>query len=101
MRVYLIILGMAAVTLLPRLLPALLIDRLPMSPRLERFLSLIPYTAMTALVVPGGVVTAVPDYPAAGVLGAAVAVCISLIKPKPIYAICGAVLAALAVLALS
>jgi len=99
-RVYLIILGMAAVTLLPRLLPALLIDRLPMSRRVERFLSLIPYTAMTALVIPG-VVTAIPDRPAAGVLGAAAAVVISLIKPKPIYAICGAVLAALAVLALT
>jgi len=55
---------------------------------------------MTALVIPG-VVTAIPDRAAVAVQGVAAADGISLIKPKPIYAICGAVLAALAVLALT
>ncbi|HHT16345.1 MAG TPA: AzlD domain-containing protein [Papillibacter sp.] len=99
MNPYLVICGMAVVTLLPRLLPAALIDRLPMSPRVERFLRLIPYTAMTALIVPG-VVKVDPEQPLAGIIGAAVAVVISLIRPKPIYAICGAVLSAMAVMAL-
>ena len=85
-------------TLLPRLIPAALIDRLPMSPRVERFLRLIPYTAMTALIIPG-VVKADPERPLAGIAGAAAAVVVSLIRPKPIYAIAGAVLAAMAVIA--
>jgi len=98
MSTYLIIAGMAVVTLLPRLIPAALIDRLPMSKRVERFLRLIPYTAMTALIFPG-VVKVDPERPLAGILGAAAAVVVSLIRPKPIYAMVGAVLSAMAVIA--
>lgn len=48
-----LILGMAVVTYIPRALPAVLIDRLHFGPKLERFLQLIPYTAMAALIFPG------------------------------------------------
>lgn len=49
----LLVLGMAAVTFLPRLLPFLAIsaDKLPL--RLRRFLEYIPYAALGALIVPG------------------------------------------------
>lgn len=53
MKVVLLILGMAVVTYLPRAIPAALIDNLRFGEKTERFLSLIPYTAMTALVFPG------------------------------------------------
>ncbi len=49
----LIILGMCAVSYLPRVVPALFISRIKFSPYFKRFLDLIPYTAMTALVFPG------------------------------------------------
>ena len=51
--VLLLILGMAAVTYIPRALPAVLIDRIKFGARFARFLELIPYTAMTALIFPG------------------------------------------------
>ena len=51
--IYLMILGMSLVTYLPRVLPAFLMGRIRLSARVERFLQLIPYTAMTALVFPG------------------------------------------------
>ena len=55
MRAELILLcfGMMAVTYLPRALPAALVDKLKFSPRVEKFLKLIHYTAMAALVIPG------------------------------------------------
>lgn len=69
--IYLMILGMTAVTYLPRALPALLMGRLHLGPRVQRFLRLIPYTAMTALVFPG--VFSVDADPLLGLAGAAVA----------------------------
>lgn len=51
--ILLLVLGMAAVTYLPRALPAVLIEKLHFGPKLEKFLQLIPYTAMAALICPG------------------------------------------------
>ena len=51
--VNLVILGCALVTFIPRLIPALFIDKLNFSPKLEKFLNLIPYTALAALICPG------------------------------------------------
>ena len=49
----LLFLGMTAVTYVPRALPVLLLGRVRLGPRAEKFLKLIPYTAMSALVFPG------------------------------------------------
>lgn len=51
--VNLVILGCALVTFIPRLIPALFIDKLNFSPKFEKFLNLIPYTALAALICPG------------------------------------------------
>lgn len=48
----LIILAMAVVTYLPRLVPALFIGKVRFNPFFQRFLNLIPYAAMSALVFP-------------------------------------------------
>lgn len=48
-----VILGCAVVTFIPRLIPALFIDRLEFPPKVEKFLNLIPYTALAALICPG------------------------------------------------
>ncbi len=48
-----LILGMMAVTYLPRLLPLLVMTERPLPPLLKRFLVYIPYTALSALIVRG------------------------------------------------
>lgn len=48
-----LILGMAAVTYLPRLIPLLVMTQRPLPAGLRRFLLYIPYTALSALVVRG------------------------------------------------
>ncbi|MGN1047667.1 MAG: AzlD domain-containing protein [Eubacteriales bacterium] len=67
-----LILGMAFVTYIPRAIPAVLIDKIKFGRKAEKFLKLIPYTAMTALIFPG-VITVDPSNPAIGIAGGAVA----------------------------
>ena len=66
--IWLLILGMAVVTYVPRALPAVLIEKMHFSPKVEKFLKLIPYTAMAALIFPG-VLSADAARPEIGVIG--------------------------------
>ena len=64
----LIVIGMTLVTYIPRALPAVFLDRIKPGPKVERFLNLIPYTAMAALIFPG-VLTVDAAQPLIGILG--------------------------------
>ena len=66
------ILGCAIVTFIPRVIPALFIDRLEFPPKVEKFLNLIPYTALAALICPG-VLTVDNQLWYIGLIGAVVA----------------------------
>lgn len=68
----LVVLGCALVTFIPRLIPALFIDKLNFSPKVEKFLNLIPYTALAALICPG-VLTVDSQLWYIGLIGAVVA----------------------------
>lgn len=63
-----LILGMAFVTYIPRALPAVVIEHLRFSPKTEKFLRLIPYTAMATLIFPG-VITVDAARPEIGIVG--------------------------------
>lgn len=67
-----LILGMAAVTYIPRALPIFLSGKMKFGGKPEKFLKLIPYTAMAALIVPG-VFTVDAAHPAIGIAGGLVA----------------------------
>ncbi len=70
--IMIVILGCALVTFIPRLIPALCIDRLNFSPKVEKFLNLIPYTSLAALICPG-VLTVDNQLWYIGLIGAVVA----------------------------
>ncbi len=63
-----LILGMAAVTYLPRLLPFLILSNRKIHWRVDAFLKCIPAAAIDALIIPG-VFTATPDIPVAALGG--------------------------------
>ena len=67
-----VILGCTIVTFIPRLIPALFVDRLDFPPKVEKFLNLIPYTALAALICPG-VLTVDNQLWYIGLIGAVVA----------------------------
>lgn len=75
----LIIAGMTAATYIPRLLPFTLLKNRTASKYLDRFLKLIPYTALGALILPG-ILTATPQMPLAGLIGGAVALGICIFR---------------------
>lgn len=81
----LVILGCALVTFIPRLIPALFIDKLDFPPKVEKFLNLIPYTALAALICPG-VLTVDNQLWYIGLIGAIVAAGLSW-KKVPLGAI--------------
>ena len=51
--ILLLLLGMSLVTYIPRALPAALTQKMRFGRRFEKFLRLIPYTAMAALIFTG------------------------------------------------
>lgn len=64
----LIILGMAAVTYGPRLIPFLLLSNKEIPKRVDTFLKCIPVAAIGALIIPG-IFSATPDMPMAALSG--------------------------------
>lgn len=80
-----VILGCALVTFIPRLIPAIFVDKLNFGPKVEKFLNLIPYTALAALICPG-VLTVDNQLWYIGLIGAVVAADLSW-KKVPLGAI--------------
>ncbi|MBQ8818530.1 MAG: AzlD domain-containing protein [Clostridia bacterium] len=82
MNIALLIFGMALVTYIPRVIPAFVVDKIRFGKRLGKFINLIPYTAMTALIVPG-IFNMDAKHWYVGAIGGAVAILLSCIKKIP------------------
>ena len=91
MRIVILIIGMGIVTYIPRMLPAVLIEKIKLSRNMEKFLSLIPYTAMAALIFPG-VLSVDEKNMSIGLVGAVVAVILSYLKLPIMLVVIGAIL---------
>lgn len=87
----LLILGMALVTYIPRVLPAFVINNLKFSPKVEKFLRLIPYTAMSALIFPG-ILNVDKNRLEIGIVGGLVACVLACFKMPVIVCVVGAIL---------
>ena len=96
MKILAVVLGMAAATYLPRLLPVFIIDRFNPPGYVMKWLKCIPYAALGALIFPG-ILSVEEGSPAAGLAGGAAAVAISIFKPNVIYAVAGSILVTAAV----
>lgn len=79
------ILGCALVTFIPRLIPAIFVGQINFDKKMEKFLDLIPYTALSALIIPG-VLTVDNQLWYIGLIGAIVAAAMSW-KKVPLGAI--------------
>jgi branched-subunit amino acid transport protein len=89
--IILIIIGMALVTMLPRIVPAFIVDKLLFKDWVNRWLSAIPYAALGALIFPG-IMTVNPDKPYIGLLGGIVAIGLAFIGLNVIFVVIGAIL---------
>jgi len=96
-RLVMLLAGMLLVTYLPRLAPFLMMQDLRLAPRLKRFLELIPFTALGALILPG-VLTSVPGHPLAMAAGIGVAAVWAWWKGGIVVPVVGAIAVAYGVL---
>lgn len=91
MKYIFLVLGMAAVTYLPRLLPALFLDRFKFPGWFRKWLQSIPYAALGALIFPG-VLLVDKDQPLLGLAGGIVALVLSLLRLHVILVMAGSIL---------
>jgi len=85
-----VILGMAAVTYGPRLIPFFLMTNREIPKRVDAFLKCIPMAAIGALIIPG-VFNATPDMPMAALSGMAFTMFFGLWKGGIIIPVLGSV----------
>ena len=85
-----IILGMTAATYIPRALPAVILDKLKFNVKVEKFLKLIPYTAMSALIFPG-IFTVDTAHPEIGIVGGLVAILLAWRKVQVVLCVLAAI----------
>jgi branched-subunit amino acid transport protein len=90
--ILLIIAGMSLATMLPRLIPVFIVEKLQFRPWLNRMLSAIPFAALGALIFPG-IITVIPEQPHIGIIGGIVAVLLSFLGLNVIFVVIGAIAA--------
>ena len=88
--IILLIVLMTLVTYLPRALPSFVINKVKLSDKTQKFLKLIPYTAMSALIFPG-IFTSVGDKYYFGLIGGGVAAVLALFKCPVVICVIAAV----------
>ena len=71
--IWIIIIGMALVTFIPRVLPVFIMDSIEFPEWLEKWLKAIPYAALGALIFPG-IMNTIPDRPWIGLVAGVIAI---------------------------
>lgn len=71
--IWVIIIGMALVTFIPRIVPAFIVDYIHFPSWANKWLQAIPYAALGALIFPG-ITTVIPDKPHIGLIAGGVAI---------------------------
>lgn len=86
-----IIIGMSLVTMIPRLIPVFLVDKLQFRPWVNRWLNAIPYAALGALIFPG-ILSVIPEEPLIGIIGGVVAILLAYFGLNVVLVVIGAIL---------
>jgi len=92
--IFIIIIGMSLVTMLPRIIPAFLVERIIFKDWINKWLSAIPYAALGAMIFPGILYVKEND-PSVGIIGGIVAIILSLLGLNVMFVVVGAILTVL------
>ncbi|RDW19867.1 AzlD domain-containing protein [Oceanobacillus chungangensis] len=88
--IVIIIIGMSLVTMIPRIIPAFVVEKLQFKPWVNRWLGAIPYAALGALIFPG-ILWVVPNEPIIGIIGGLVAIILASLGLNVVFAVIGAI----------
>lgn len=89
--IILAIIGMSLATMIPRIIPGFLVDKLQFKPWVNRFLNAIPYAALGALIFPG-ILAVIPEEPVVGIIGGVVAAILAYFGLNVVLVVLGAIL---------
>lgn len=90
MTIWLMIILMSIVTIIPRILPAFIVDKIKFPIWVGQWLELIPYAALGALIFPG-ILNVVSDQPHIGIVGGLIAIVLAIFRLHIIFVVIGAV----------
>jgi len=82
---------MSLATMIPRVIPAFIVDRLEFRGWINRWLNSIPFAALGALIFPG-ILAVKPDQPHIGLIGGLVAVALAYLGLNVILVVIGAII---------
>ncbi|API91112.1 hypothetical protein J32TS6_27510 [Virgibacillus pantothenticus] len=88
--IWIIIIGMAIVTMIPRIIPAFIVEKLQFRDWVNRWLSAIPYAALGALIFPG-IMSVKADQPHLGMFGGIVAIVLAYLGVHIILVVIAAI----------
>lgn len=89
--ILLIIIGMSLATMIPRIIPAFVVEKLQFRDWINRWLSAIPFAALGALIFPGILSSVKADQPHLGLIGGIVAIILAYIGLNIILVVLGAI----------
>lgn len=89
--IILAIIGMSLATMIPRIIPGFLVDKLQFKPWVNRCLNAIPYAALGALIFPG-ILAVIPEEPVVGIIGGVVAAILAYFGLNVVLVVLGAIL---------
>lgn len=88
--IYFVIFGMAIVTILPRVIPAFVVNRFVFKDWFNNWLQAIPFAALGALIFPG-ILTVKEGAPHIGLLGGIVAIVLAYFGLNIVFVVIGAI----------
>ncbi|HLQ73256.1 MAG TPA: AzlD domain-containing protein [Bacillota bacterium] len=91
MSIILIIIGMSIATMIPRVIPVLIIEKIQFKGWLNRWLQAVPYAALGALIFPG-ILYVKESALYIGFVGGVVATALAYLRLNVIFVVIGAVL---------
>ncbi|MEN1970455.1 AzlD domain-containing protein [Lentibacillus sp. N15] len=86
-----IIIGMSLATMIPRIIPAYIVDKIHFPNWANRWLNAIPFAALGALIFPG-IMSVKAGEPHIGIIGGVVAIILAFIGLNVILVVLGAIL---------
>lgn len=92
--IFIIIIGMSLVTMLPRIIPAFLVEKIIFKDWINKWLSAIPYAALGAMIFPGILYVKEND-PSVGIIGGLVAIILAFLGLNVMFVVVGAILTVL------
>ncbi len=88
--IFVIIIGMSLVTMIPRIIPAFIVEKLIFKDWINKWLSAIPYAALGAMIFPG-ILYVKENEPMVGIIGGIVAIALAFLGLNIMFVVVGAI----------